>query len=294
MSILSRVEKIDPHRATKILENSKDIQNRHVNEKHVAWMADQMKAGKWTLNGEAIILDDEEQVIDGQHRLWAIVNSGVEIESLVTRGIDRRGFATIDTGSARTTGDVLGITGEKYAMVTAAVLGWIHRHENQKMMASPKATGFSSQVAISLLRKHPGVRDAVEWTNVNKTHPVYRLVPASMLAFLRYQFAAYSTPKAEEFFGRLSDTIPDEVGSPTRILRDWILNRGKKFARQAASTLETMAIMVKFWSAFIDGIRPARYTWRRGGQYPEDFPVFPGEKSSSGKAMKIVKRTRGK
>ena len=292
MAIRSAVEKITPAMATKILEEAKEVQNRNVSDGHVEWLASQMKSGKWALNGEAIIFDEEGQLIDGQHRLWAIVNSGVTIETLVTRGVERKGFATIDTGSARTSGNVLAIYGEKSGNVLSAALGWLHRYENGKMLWALKPSGFAAATAIALLKKHPGVRDSVEWAVGLRGNPVFRKVSGSILAFLRYVFAAHKPQKAAEFFDLLGDVVPDQAGTPTRVLRDWYLTKDK--GRAAATTLELMAVTVKAWNAFLNGERPQKLIWRRAGKFPESFPLFPGETESKGKALKVVKKVAPK
>ena len=163
MPIRSTVEKITPEVAAKILEDSKTIQNRNVSDHHVEWLTSQMRDGRWVLNGEAIIVDEDGQLLDGQHRLWAVVNSGITIESLVTRGVERKAFPTIDTGAARTSSNTLTMTGEKNTKVLAAALGLLHRYDQGKMLWSLKPSGFSPAVGLALLKQHPEMCDAVEW-----------------------------------------------------------------------------------------------------------------------------------
>lgn len=299
MAISSKEERITPEVATKILEDSKDIRNRAVSDGHVKWLADQMKAGKWILNGEAIILDDEGQLIDGQHRLWAVVNSGVTITTMVTRGADRKGFATIDTGAARTLANVLGIVGEKYAAAVAAALSWTYRHDLGKMFTSAKTVGFSHQIGLTLIKKYPEIRNSAEEVNrISAKSPVLKGMSQSILIFLHHRFSAHAREKATEFFETLGDIRFDAPGTPTRTLRDQLLRKmnevksghgGSKIA-----PLEVMAFFIKAWDDFLAGRKPQRgfYQWRRAGQYPEDFPRFPGEQESRGKALKIVRRKK--
>lgn len=296
MTVRSSIEKITPEIAASILDHSEEqVRNRTVNQGHVTWLAAQMTAGKWVLNGESIILDDEGCLIDGQHRLWAVVEAQVAIESLVVRGADRKGFATIDTGTARTLANVLGICNEKYAATVAAALSWTYRHDLGKMFSSAKTVGFSHQVGLAVLRKHPEIKASAEEIHrmLGKSEPL-RGVSASILIFLHYRFSAHSKEKTLEFFESLGDLRFDQSGTPTRTLRDQILRRAKDLRGMGSSAktppLEMMAWFVKSWTDFLAGRRPQRpYQWRRSGQFPEDFPKFPGEQESAGKALKIVR-----
>jgi hypothetical protein len=49
--------------------------------------------------------------MDGQHRLWSVVESGCTVMMLVTHGLDREAQLTIDAGRARNAVDVMAIAG---------------------------------------------------------------------------------------------------------------------------------------------------------------------------------------
>jgi hypothetical protein len=286
MAIRSGVEKINPQIADAILTASKDhVQNRKVKDRHVEWLASQMKAGKWLTNGEPIILDQEGLLLDGQHRLWAVMIADKEIETVVTRGVDRSTFSTIDTGAARTSADVITMTGEVNGTVLASVLGWLYRYESGKMLWNLKGAGFTSAAGLAILKKHSGVRDEITWAcSTARANVILSKIPKSPLAFLKYVFTAYKPNKAAEFFDFLGDIRMDSMGTPTRVFRDWLLKDER--SRAPASTLELMAIMVKAWTAFLNDEKPKTYVWRRTGAYPESFPAFPGDKDSRGKAIR--------
>jgi hypothetical protein len=295
MTMRGAVEKITPREAEAILEAVKDdphTRNRPVKDVHVEWLASMMKAGKWRTNGEPILLDEDGLLLDGQHRLWAVVHSQVAIETWVTRGVPREHFATIDTGATRTTADVLGIRGEANSATLAAVLGWLYRYEQGKMLAGTKASGFSQETAVMLLRKHSGIRDMVTWANAQRLHPVLSKIPPSALAFLKYVFSLHKPNKAEDFFKEVCDARLDQIGSPTETLRNWLLKKDQSRARAQimAGTLMTMAITVKAWAAYLADDKPKLFVWHRTGANPESFPVFPGEKETRGKAIRGFER----
>lgn len=81
--------------------------NRPVSRGHVATLAKQIEDGRWQFNGQPIVIADDEEVLDGQHRLHACIEAGKPIETLVVYGVARDAFRTIDTGKSRTGSDVL-------------------------------------------------------------------------------------------------------------------------------------------------------------------------------------------
>ena len=96
---------IGPEQASQWLRCNKN--NRPVRRTHVNFLAQEILNGNWQLNGQAIVIADDEQVLDGQHRLMAIIEAGKEIKTLVVYGISPMAFRTIDTGAVRTGADAL-------------------------------------------------------------------------------------------------------------------------------------------------------------------------------------------
>lgn len=105
--IVIEVTTITPPMATDWLRCNRN--NRPVRRKHVLFLADQISKDQWEVNGQAIIISDDEQVLDGQHRLLAVIESGKPIKSLVIYGIKPEAFKTIDTGAVRTGADALSL-----------------------------------------------------------------------------------------------------------------------------------------------------------------------------------------
>jgi hypothetical protein len=104
-NVIAEVITITPADATSWLKGNNN--NRPVRRSHVDFLAREMLEGNWQVNGQAIIIAEDEKVLDGQHRLLAIIESGVTIQSLVVYGITEDAFKTIDTGVVRTGSDAL-------------------------------------------------------------------------------------------------------------------------------------------------------------------------------------------
>lgn len=92
---------ITPGMAKKCLERNK-IENRNLSRGRVNAMVSDLKNGKWVLTHQGIAFDDEGNLLDGQHRLAACVQSGVSFETLVTKGMTKEVCVAIDNTRPRT------------------------------------------------------------------------------------------------------------------------------------------------------------------------------------------------
>lgn len=113
MKTITRQETISPDQATRYL--SKNTQNRKIRESVVDHYANMMKRNQWLMTHQGICFSDDDVLLDGQHRLLAIVKAGIPVSMLVTRGVSHimdNGsqidvMDVIDCGKMRSVGDQL-------------------------------------------------------------------------------------------------------------------------------------------------------------------------------------------
>lgn len=100
-----------------------NTKNRNLRKGVVRQLVDVIKQGKWELNGSAIRFGLDGRLLDGQHRLTAIVQAGIPCPSLVIYDLPDSTFETIDVGGAgvRTAGDFIGLDGVTSPIQKAAV-----------------------------------------------------------------------------------------------------------------------------------------------------------------------------
>jgi hypothetical protein len=75
--------------------------NRKLREGIVEKYARDMKHGDWTRNPQPIMFYEDGELADGQHRLWAVIESKTSVEFFVQRGVPRDVALNIDTGFGR-------------------------------------------------------------------------------------------------------------------------------------------------------------------------------------------------
>lgn len=171
--IKARIMEITPQMATMWLERMGDI-NRPVSQANVDFLSQQIQTGAWEVNGEAIVRDEDERVIDGQHRLWAIIQAGKSVHALVVTGVKRKVFATFDSGKIRNAADALHIArvdnGNPNRLASA--LSWVEFWESGWSEGREGGVGGrkrrrTAAQAIALAKKYPSL---AEYVSVPKDH----------------------------------------------------------------------------------------------------------------------------
>ena len=107
MAFSVKHEDISPQMAHEYL--SKSAGNRHLNSDHVLALAVAMEQGKWDDSASEVVFDEDGSMIDGHHRLHAIVAFGKPVRMLVKRGVSKSARGLIDTGRPRTVRDLFGM-----------------------------------------------------------------------------------------------------------------------------------------------------------------------------------------
>lgn len=127
------------------------FRQRHISPKTVQRYAADMKAGNWLLNGQGIEFDDKGNLTNGQHRLWAIKDSGRSVPMVIMRGtssasqndIGLRTIDTVDIGMPRNFAMQLRIDSIPYSNpVASATRALAMLCANQRVKVSP-AQGHS-------------------------------------------------------------------------------------------------------------------------------------------------------
>ena len=108
----SEIVTITPEMAREMLDKNMKS-NRRMNHDTILRYARIMKAGGWNLTHQGIAFDCNGNLIDGQHRLNAIIQANIPVQMMVTYDVERHdGEAfTIDVGRRRTTLNIMQISG---------------------------------------------------------------------------------------------------------------------------------------------------------------------------------------
>jgi hypothetical protein len=102
--IITTTELITPDSAKTMLQ--RNTKNRPINWRKVEEYAETMRAGRWRLHDQGVMLDTAENVLTGQKRLWAVIKAGVNIYMRVSRGNPPDAATVIDRGVPQSARDL--------------------------------------------------------------------------------------------------------------------------------------------------------------------------------------------
>lgn len=121
--------------------------NRAIVESRVDAYVRAINNGEWQLTPEGVMFDTDGNLIDGQHRLTAISRANKPVKMVVWTGVPFETMEVLNTGVARTTADVLTVTGgignvsgaAKTAVARANVIYRLHHptiHQSKMTVAA--------------------------------------------------------------------------------------------------------------------------------------------------------------
>jgi len=239
---------IDPATAHRWL--STNTENRNLRPRVVDTYAQDMTEGRWLFNGEAIKFDANGVLLDGQHRLHAIVKSGATIRALVVNGLDAKSQDTMDAGSRRTAADALRLDGRSnytsLASVARAGLLWDRGERNTSISASRVSTG---QI-VEYVDANPDVITASEIASHYRAR-IPAPVSATGLAFLI--FSRIDRDEAELFFMDVAEGANLPSGDPALALRNRLLNLQSQGGGGRPHQTQFLRLFIRAWNARREG-----------------------------------------
>lgn len=222
-----------------------NTRNRLISAALVTAYARDMVAGRWPLNGEAVKIAWTGDVLDGQHRLLAVIEADTAVDMLVISGLDPDTQKTMDSGRKRTLADNLRIAGVGNTAVVAAISmrGWMWDNGDKRLTKTVRPTQGEQREWIA---NNPVVHRSAELAARVRTS--FKPVTQSISGTAHVLFSRIDTDDTAEFFARLSTGAGLEDGDPILRLRD-------RFMRDAMDNrvqpdVVRLGLFIKAWNAF--------------------------------------------
>lgn len=258
---------VTPEMAKRWLEKH-NHRNRPIRRWRVRILASEMERGRFVNNGEPVRFDRNRELLDGQHRLAAIVESGITLKNqLVVYNLDPDVLATIDTGSKRTLCDNLKIEGVVNSGMVASAARVCVCYEHGDL-------GLSYQLPDSEFNDYAHNHEQELQAAVSGARRINAAVGGSLAvytAMLSYCLV-YNKEKTEAFIESVASGEGLKKGDPALVFRNYALRNyavGRK--GYAPKNSYQMQIVIGALNAHLLGKKIRILRWREGEAYQKLF-----------------------
>lgn len=245
---------ITPEIAESYLQHN--IGNRPLKKGKIEKFAFSLSQGQWVQNGDTIRFDVDGKLIDGQHRLKAVIISEVAlVDQPVARGLSLEAWRTIDDGTKRTDADVLARHGVPNAKGLASIAKVLMLIEGEH---SPY-----DKVQRNLITK----LDLEKWVVPKETQltEIYKEAAnanqlckfnTTALGVMIYEITRkYGALTATDFIEGLIEGVPDGLTThdPRSMMKAWRL---RNFRPKKGTTIKTeaqLALLINGFNYWIHG-----------------------------------------
>ena len=235
--------RMTPALAAELLKDN--THNRPVSNGAIGRYANDMKAGLWVFNGDAIRVDTNGVLLDGQHRLLACVRSGVEFDCVMVTGLEPEVFSTLDAGNKRSAGAVLSISGVSDASVVASSARLVINY--LKGVASNQSCG--TPAIVDFVQDQPDIKWAA-----HQGRSVYKVMSSSIMGAVMFigSRAQGFEKRAVSFVEGVSSGIDLKEGDPRLALRNAFISMHLRTGNKTRPhTGWAWGICVSTWNAYI-------------------------------------------
>lgn len=244
--------------------------NRPVRTTMVTRYARDMVEGRWTFAADPIRFAAGGDLIDGQHRLHAIVEAAnVTVPMLVVRGLPAESQGVMDQGSKRTAADQLTLRGHKHTTLLASAVRQHLAWKNGYLFRDTKVA--NAEITTPWVEQWVGAHSGEVAFLCDHANLITRTdAPPSAAGAAAIAFYRIDPESAAEFFHLLSTGAGTE-GHP-------IVTLDKRLARLRREQLrmptrDYVAMFVQAWNAWREGRQMFKFQRPRGGSWSAaNFP----------------------
>lgn len=245
---------INPKKAEEWLNySSKDdeFKNRKLNDQKVSAYAKEMKEGRWkSKTGECIKFAPDGVLIDGQHRLRAIIKSNISIVLTVAKNVPKENATVIDTGMSRSISDAMTI--KKIPCANEHAAGIKQYYQFTRGSLKDNQSQLSNDLAIQMYEDETDF-----WRNIHSRSAIFyreighKISPSFIYAAIAYlEKHSRHKNRIDEFFEELC--IDGKVKNGTvKNLRKKI-DEFRDDSKYKIKKNYVVAYFAKTWNAFID------------------------------------------
>lgn len=255
-TITTEIIELTPQKAHELLGTN--VNNRSLRRRQVEKYARDIIANEWQLTGEAIQVDWDGNLINGQHRCHAVIMAGKAINVFLISGLDPASQKVIDVAVKRTAVDALrwaGFTGDLTILAKMARMDttW---DSPQRITTATGNGGFQFLTHSEIVNWVSEHEDAFVSARFGQQHFAEIGFTPSVLAFAHYLMFKVDEIACDVFWQELLEMRTNGVGDPRLTMAKAI--RSKRDDRSMLPDGLQLFYALRAWNAWRAGEKLTR------------------------------------
>ena len=256
---------VTPEMASKFLENNEG--NRQIVKERVEYYVTEIREGRWNEHSnDMICISPTGRLLNGQHRLSAIVAADVVAGLTVQYNTPESAFSIMDTGTKRSAAnyfDWCGITNAHTIPACAVrVLLWL----KEGIPSSSRRSPFANQVLLDHYNEY-STRYQSSATIASYISTITPLSVAMACVWMLLN-KGHSVNDVRQFFIEASPTYTGSAtdGNAARALCATLTRARLQGIKR--TDRHTLALIIKAWNVWIKGNKLGQLRWIDGEAFP--------------------------
>lgn len=227
--------------------------NRKLRPGRVSEFARDMLKRNWRVTGEALKFDPEGSLLDGQHRLAAVLEAAevepdISVLMLVVRGVPREAQDVMDTNSRRTGADQFKIKGYANYAALAAATKWSIVWERGALYADRDSRTVTHSDQLEFVQANPRLEEITALAA-----PKYKFIymPLGFIITSWWVLDRIDDDQAQWFFDRLADGVNLPDLHPILALKNSLITLRMQKSNMPADVY--MSMVMRTWNAVREG-----------------------------------------
>lgn len=247
---------LTPEMAADLLE--RNPANRSIAQNRVEIYAADIMAGRWSFNGEPIIVSRDGRVTNGQHRCHAVIKAGLPIFTAISFGVDYESRKTTDQLRPKAAGDFAAMDGIANAQGMAAIARLAMSYDE---VGSFEKRGITHAAVLDYM--HRNIEELTFCASFShaRVKRLHGIAPPSVMGFCHFVMRRINTAAADEYISQVIHGDGLALNDPALVVRNRLISSGRGSKQFKAE------IICHGWNAFRRG--NSRTIIKSLGRFPE-------------------------
>lgn len=248
-TIKTKVITVTPQDAERFLSTM--CNNRMQRPRHITDLAAAVGRGEWGMTGQPIIFSDTGKLLDGQHRMRAVIASGVSVQFLAVYGIDESMYSKMDRCKPRSIADALVSDHNRHALAAAIKYTYVETKTKKGGFIHPGNHKPTGDEALRIKEKYPKIVDSV--SEIVGKKRVLKMLGAGVAGYCLFRMRSDNELLSADFFDRLQSGDGLSAKSPILSLRNALMDKQRiNGVVSDWPTPDKIAMVAKAWHMVLD------------------------------------------